>query len=226
MSSGDEEKRRWEQVSQLRSLSVGHFISKLPSFQSRKRLCICLAGVDATETETEAIAVETAVGVLNEVVTKRGVEAEQIDILLCGPACSEYGERRQDGAVCVKDLRNKQSDQKEVEMRMLTRCGYYHDLLSSEYTRSLCEGALVICFNAGMWGYESWEESVAAMAELNNTIVVTSYNLYESEEDFDCVEKWLEGKGMKMVWDCEEAEHRGDKRKGRIAPYHDMADSW
>ena len=52
------------------------------------------------------------------------------------------------------------------------------------------------CFNAGIWGYDEWLPSINLMCnQLECPVVITSYNMYEAEDDQDALEQlhlsWL-----------------------------------
>ena len=87
--------------------------------------------------------------------------------------------------------------------------GYYHDYL--EY------GAipdLIIAYNAGLWGYDSWQPTLSAIfrgwSESNTEkyLVITSYTLHESEDDYDTMHTIHSTLGIDQKlywhWDCEE----------------------
>ena len=54
-----------------------------------------------------------------------------------------------------------------------------------------CDGlpAAIFCFDAGIWGYESWRPALRfGAAVLRRPVVVTSYNGFEAEDDADVIE--------------------------------------
>mmetsp|Transcript_20341 Transcript_20341/g.30787 ORF Transcript_20341/g.30787 Transcript_20341/m.30787 type:complete len:261 (+) Transcript_20341:271-1053(+) len=52
---------------------------------------------------------------------------------------------------------------------------------------------LIVCFNAGVWGYDTWKPTLkyAAMC-MKCPTVVTSYTQLEAEDDEDCIAEYLE----------------------------------
>lgn len=61
--------------------------------------------------------------------------------------------------------------------------------------------AAVFCFNAGVWGYDSWMPSLAAAAAAA-PVVVTSYNGHEAADDLDTLEDAVEESlaGCRFSW--------------------------
>ncbi|KAL3892844.1 MAG: hypothetical protein SGPRY_014728, partial [Prymnesium sp.] len=49
---------------------------------------------------------------------------------------------------------------------------------------------VAFAFNAGMWGYDSWAESVRAVLRTGCPFVITSYNEMEAEDDQEVLETW------------------------------------
>ena len=48
---------------------------------------------------------------------------------------------------------------------------------------------VLLCYNAGVWGYASWAHTVRKAAlEHGAAVVVTSYSATEAEEDYDALE--------------------------------------
>ncbi|CAI5746718.1 unnamed protein product [Peronospora destructor] len=60
-----------------------------------------------------------------------------------------------------------------------------------------CSPDLVVCFNAGIWGYDEWLPAIRlALREVQVPLLITSYNEHEAEDDEDVLEeltpfKWL-----------------------------------
>ncbi|CAB9525021.1 expressed unknown protein [Seminavis robusta] len=69
----------------------------------------------------------------------------------------------------------------------------YHDWLEEQESDRLPD--LMVCFNAGIWGYEEWKPTIRCLAEkkLQAPFVVTSYTLEEAEDDFDVMEEIIVG---------------------------------
>ena len=67
----------------------------------------------------------------------------------------------------------------------------YHERLGHEWTASdashLSPCTAAFCFNAGVWGYDSWIPTIAAACRPASplVLVITSYNLHEAADDRD-----------------------------------------
>lgn len=81
----------------------------------------------------------------------------------------------------------------------------YHDLLNElevkskkdtneQPVQSLEFPNLVVVFNAGIWGYDSWHPTLKKMFTFQRPIpfVITAYTLYEGEDDLEVLEELLE----------------------------------
>lgn len=63
---------------------------------------------------------------------------------------------------------------------------------------------LIVMFNAGLWGYDSWIPTLRAFTLLKNvSILVTSYTMEEAEDDFDVVESVCGPQSLIWVWEPE-----------------------
>ena len=49
---------------------------------------------------------------------------------------------------------------------------------------------LAVAFNAGLWGYDSWEPTVRRLYGAGVPVVVTAYHPKEAEEDAEMLEEW------------------------------------
>lgn len=47
---------------------------------------------------------------------------------------------------------------------------------------------MVACFNAGIWGYDTWRPTVANLLELNSPVVVTAYSVNEGDADEEVID--------------------------------------
>jgi hypothetical protein len=94
-------------------------------------------------------------------------------------------------------------------------CDLYHDFIlqqqvdgSPSISTSSSAIDLVVLFQAGLWGYDSWHPTLQVFAELPITqIVVTSYSLLEGENDFDTLEEHCLRRNStikKFVWNFED----------------------
>ena len=79
-----------------------------------------------------------------------------------------------------------------------------------------CEYDIAFAFNAGVWGYDSWTESLRRAVERypKMPVVVTAYSMKECEMDEDCVREAFEEEEIRFVWEAEENKHHGEKVGG------------
>ena len=75
---------------------------------------------------------------------------------------------------------------------------------------------IAFAFNAGVWGYDSWTESLRRAVERypKMPVVVTAYSMKECEMDEDCVREAFEEEEIRFVWEAEENKHHGEKVGG------------
>jgi hypothetical protein len=73
----------------------------------------------------------------------------------------------------------------------------YHEFLASsqqEHVSSHRPATLIVMFNAGLWGYDSWIPTLQAIGRIPEVIVlVTSYTVLEAEDDFDTIDRHCNG---------------------------------
>ena len=64
---------------------------------------------------------------------------------------------------------------------------------------------MIIAFNAGIWGYQEWPETIKALSEsvTNVPMVITAYNLLEAQEDMDVIKDSVSA-SSKLLWEAEE----------------------
>ena len=79
-----------------------------------------------------------------------------------------------------------------------------------------CEYDIAFAFNAGVWGYDSWTESLRRAVERypKMPVVVTAYSMKECEMDEDCVREAFEEEEIRFVWEAKENKHHGEKVGG------------
>ena len=68
----------------------------------------------------------------------------------------------------------------------------YHDWLAEQRQTQQGLPDLVVCFNAGIWGYDEWKPTIRCLLDLKDSAIpflVTSYTLLEAEDDFDVIQE-------------------------------------
>ena len=81
---------------------------------------------------------------------------------------------------------------------------------------------LALCYHGGVWGYSSWRDTLAPLGEAGCPIVVTSYNLYEAEDDWDVLHAW----GLRHLWEEEPNPFRSLVALQRPSVPERMAWNW
>ena len=185
-----------------------------------RRLRVLVLGADRNEGATD---VET------ERIFKECGEEIPMDVSLVGPnvpktfktfasrspLCDDYGpkgcvhvaererclfhERR--GLTCCDTKKEREREGRDEQQQQ------QHDV---------CEYDCAFAFNAGVWGYDSWMESLRRAVERypKMPVVVTAYSMKECEMDEDCVREAFEEEEIRFVWEAEENKHHGEKVGG------------
>ena len=186
-----------------------------------RRLRVLVLGADRNEGATD---VET------ERIFKECGEEIPMDVSLVGPnvptktfktfasrspLCDDYGpkgcvhvaererclfhERR--GLTCCNTKKEREREGRDEQQQQ------QHDV---------CEYDCAFAFNAGVWGYDSWMESLRRAVERypKMPVVVTAYSMKECEMDEDCVREAFEEEEIRFVWEAEENKHHGEKVGG------------
>jgi len=113
-----------------------------------------------------------------------------------------------------------------LQVTLEVRCLLYHEYLAEAGRVPL----LAIAFNAGLWGYDAWLPSLEALFRgwqagdsAPGYLVITSYTLQESEDDYDTMDTMqrscfdgLQAGGnrkgpvgsLRWLWDCEANPHQ------------------
>eukprot|EP00980_Cylindrotheca_fusiformis_P028047 scaffold22577_cov122-Cylindrotheca_fusiformis.AAC.26 len=65
--------------------------------------------------------------------------------------------------------------------------------------------AMMIAFNAGIWGYKEWIPTILFLASQERSVpmVITAYTLEEAEEDMEVIRETVPGNGASVLWDPE-----------------------
>jgi len=128
---------------------------------------------------------------------------------------------------CGPNLRKFQGvavdmDYQGLHVQLEAQSGCYHDLPEKE------SPLLIVAYNAGLWGYESWRPTLAALfgswlcsaagaagaSAARSFLLITSYTHDESEDDYDTMFEVFSGlqqqqqqqqqqRQLQWHWDCE-----------------------
>jgi len=78
----------------------------------------------------------------------------------------------------------------------------YHAPANLELIKHLRKPDLIVCFNAGIWGYDSWKDTITAIitnSSLRCPCIVTSYNKEEADDDHVAI-KIISEKASGILW--------------------------
>ena len=190
----------------------------------RRRLRVLVLGADrnegATDDETEKI-------------FKACGEEIPMDVSLIGPNVpkDDYAVRsssKSSGFRSAKEVRVAERERRlfhEKERGLLTTTKKERERegrdeqqqQQQEQHDNACEKYdIAFAFNAGVWGYDSWTESLRRAVERypKMPVVVTAYSMKECEMDEDCVREAFEEEEIRFVWEAEENKHHGEKVGG------------
>ena len=181
----------------------------------RRRLRVLVLGADrnegATDDETEKI-------------FKACGEEIPMDVSLVGPnvpkddAVSSSSSGRSPKEVRVAERERRLFHEKErglTTKKEREREGRDEQQQQQQHDDA-CEYDIAFAFNAGVWGYDSWTESLRRAVERypKMPVVVTAYSMKECEMDEDCVREAFEEEEIRFVWEAEENKHHGEKVGG------------
>lgn len=99
------------------------------------------------------------------------------------------------------DLLTPQIPSKFAKAQATCHSGIYHQW----YAENSEVPSLIIAFNAGIWGYKEWADTIqflsACVSEL--PMVITAYTLDEAQEDMEVIQHAVSGTS-KVLWEAEE----------------------
>ena len=137
---------------------------------------------------------------LRNLLSKKG--CSEVRLLLCGPNC-----RHGHVEAHSEDQRRETDDALDFPKISITSTR----LLYHEYCEQFkpTEPNIVIAFNAGLWGYSSWQQTLELLlgSQRSSTpLVVTSYSPEEAEMDRDTIREVQPC--TKWIWEPEENPYR------------------
>jgi hypothetical protein len=130
----------------------------------------------------------------------------RLHVMLCGPNCEAAGVVLADASGASQGL-----DGALPVLTMEHSTMLYHDHQRSQPSR---RPDVAVAFNAGIYGYASWGQTVRAVAALDAPLVVTSYSFAESESD----EEAMEALGLRWVWAPTANPWRSLVPESRVSP--------
>jgi len=149
-------------------------------------------------------------------------QCPEVRLLLCGPNCSEndFSSMEMEWGKPAAPAPPAGTPTLAIEYSS----AYYHEYAAAVAVRGgrMEPPQLAVAFNAGVWGYDSWAESVRYVHHaLGAPLLVTSYNADEADAD----EEALEAMGVAWAW-RPRSNHPWrslvpEPRKGDFAPQYE-----
>jgi hypothetical protein len=185
-----------------RSLTVWLALWRLgllpPRYGTERPLRVAVLGAQAAKEGNSPARTAAVFGVLRQLLHLSGVAA--LDLLLCGP---EVGTPTAP-PVAIED------DEEEgcCLLRVEYLQGLYHEVIQvqaapgaagggggggasqQQQQRLRHEADLIVCFQPGIWGYDSWQPSIQAALCGGAPLVITSYSWEEADDDCGVLEEW------------------------------------
>ena len=87
--------------------------------------------------------------------------------------------------------------------------GFFHDWSSVAATQCH-KPTICLLYNPGCWGYPSWLPTISAILKTGTPCVITSYNIFEAEDDYDTIESvgnFNENGNARWLWSYELNPH-------------------
>lgn len=192
-------------------------LHRLGMMGSGTELCLHFLGVDEVEMTAARMAAGSLCseyGPLLEALVQRGCETVLLGFI--GPNL-EPALHGHSASFVFRDA---------LQVRVLADTRYYHEFLCDPASSAPMRPSLCILFNAGLWGYDSWQPSLRLFLDgplAGTPLCVTSFTLEEAEDDYDCIAEAAArvggggGGGLRVewMWDCELNPSRGTVRLER-----------
>ncbi|KAE9024486.1 hypothetical protein PR001_g11173 [Phytophthora rubi] len=153
------------------------------TFRSKKSLTIHLLGADHREGSTGPQTFEVFRGFSQYVASETPLSA--VKMVLVGPNLSRQ----------LHLIHFSSSDATTCHVDISYFVGGFEGFFEDK--TQYCEPDLVVCFNAGIWGYDEWLPAIRlVLSEVRVPLLVTSYNEHEAGDDEDVLDdlmpsKWL-----------------------------------
>jgi len=111
-------------------------------------------------------------------------------------------------------------DELACELTVQYLNGLYHQLVHDS-PFPLPVAHLSVCFQPGLWGYDSWEPTVRHVLEkLGAPLLITSYSWEEADDDAGILEEWGLPEGSPAwAWEAEPNPTASQTTVQRVVPY-------
>eukprot|EP00928_Gymnodinium_smaydae_P067923 TRINITY_DN50938_c0_g1_i1.p1 TRINITY_DN50938_c0_g1~~TRINITY_DN50938_c0_g1_i1.p1 ORF type:complete len:302 (+),score=27.53 TRINITY_DN50938_c0_g1_i1:50-955(+) len=155
---------------------------------TQERLLLHVLGVDSREGRTPA---EVA-ACFSQLAQLLAGQCSAIELVLVGPNVLFEGSHE----FRLSDIASHSAECDSPLLLIHFGTGLYHEVARNHGSiRSSVWAARPVarfCMNAGLWGYDSWLETldmIVCSADHRAPLIVTSYNAHEAEDDLDVLEQ-------------------------------------
>jgi hypothetical protein len=185
MSTSASESRAATLVAFLQRLQEAH----RDEFQLKRALTVHLLGADHREGDTGAETLEVFKSFSQHVATQTPLSS--LKLVLVGPNLSRK--------LHLKRFSHSYSCSAEPDAKCQVAVSYFVGGFEAYFDDKelYCAPDLVVCFNAGIWGYDEWLPAIRlVLEEVRAPLLITSYNEREASDDEDVLDelkpaKWL-----------------------------------
>ncbi|CAI5703128.1 unnamed protein product [Peronospora effusa] len=176
-------------VHETRAMTLVECLQRLERLQvnaikAKNLLTVHLLGADHREGNTGAETFEVFRTFTHHVATRMRVTSLQL--VLVGPNLSSKLHLQQVLQSYKKSNDKADTTMCHVDMRYFVGGfeAYFNDKML------YCPPDLIVCFNAGIWGYDEWLSAIRlVLREVQVPLLITSYNEHEAEDDEDVLDK-------------------------------------
>ena len=142
-------------------------------------------------------------------------EIDRLNLVFIGPNMNkEFDKKSVDFKVKISNI--------EIDVNISAYSTFYHDHfdhVSNELI--IAKPEIIVLYNAGIWGYDSWLLTLNVFRYLKGTaVLLTSYTIEEGEDDEDTIEKFYNDIGVdpkiyRWEWSAVENPNKSSQKLDR-----------
>lgn len=160
------------------------------SFHANKSLTVHLLGADHREGNSGAETFEVFRGFIEHVTTVTHLSS--LKLVLVGPNLSRILHLQQ---FSQSYRSSDEADANPCKVDISYFVGGFEAYIQDKAL--YCAPDLVVCFNAGIWGYDEWLPAIRlVLSEVCVPLLVTSYNEHEAGDDEDVLDELMPSKWL------------------------------
>jgi hypothetical protein len=179
-------------------------------------LCVYVFGAQEAKEGSDLASTARVFGLLRRLLAAEGVSS--LHLVLCGPEVGCASSRAT--VVEAESLPRLAGEPDELACELTVQ--YLHGLYHEAVKRfPLPAAQLAVCFQPGLWGYDSWEPTVRqALQELDAPLLITSYTWEEADDDAGTLEGWgLPEGSAAWEWEAEPNPAASQRTVHRVVPF-------